>query len=203
MSIAMGKITADLVPHTLFHKGIWLQSVENPGWYYFMKKENRNKIKNISFIKSVDEPLKELVQFLHKRNIKTTPSCSGHHIIERDLEKIYNSLESDGEKIRDTGIKLKDVETDKEHLFYDKHYLLPWSKKVFLEKLELYQQKGVLGIKLGNRKKAKEEVLNLKIDGVSTREKDAIIFIFTNENKKGDNKSTWKEITKQVKKILK
>ena len=197
------KITADLIPHTEFHKGVWLQRTENPGWYYFMKKSNPNTIKSKEFIKSVDGPLKELVRFLHKKNIKTTPSCAGHHISERNLEKIYNSLEKDAEKIRVCGLELKDVQTGKIYFYKDKDYFLPWNKEIFLEKLHIYQQKGVLGLRLGNRKKIKDQILNLKIKGMTSGEKDSILFIFSNHDLNGENKIIWKQVTKQVKSIFK
>src|SRR4030095_6334738 len=107
------KITPRLIPHAAFHTGIWLLSVERPDWYYFMEKKNKNIISDKHFIKSVDKPLRKLVRFLHKRGIKTTPSCSGHHISERNLENIYDSLEKDRDQIRSTGLKLKDSETGK------------------------------------------------------------------------------------------
>jgi hypothetical protein len=76
------KITPELIPHSEFHTGCWLQNANKPGWYYFMKRKNANVIINDLFIETVDEPLRELVTFLHSRNIKTTPSCSGHYISE-------------------------------------------------------------------------------------------------------------------------
>ncbi len=196
------RITADLIPHSQFHKGIWLQSAEKADWYYFMKKQNPNTILSKAFIKSVDKPLKELVSYLHRKNIKTTPSCSGHHISERNLEKIFNSLQEDADKIRSDGLKLKDIQTGELYFFINKNYSLPWPKEYFIEKLTLYQRKGVLGMRLGNRKKAKEQILKICIKGVRMRERDSIVFIFTNENLKGYSNNTWKEITKQVKNIL-
>src|SRR5690242_20563429 len=105
------KITPALIPHEHFHKGIWLQPVDLPCWYYFMKMKNENDIKNKDFLDSVDAPLKELVSFLHQRGLKTTPSCSGHHKSAKNFEKIYDVLEKDKEEIRNEGLELKDIET--------------------------------------------------------------------------------------------
>lgn len=196
------KFTPDLIPHEKFHTGIWLLSVQRPEWYYFMKKKNQNVIKDKSFLKSVDRPLRKLVKNLHERGIKTTPSCSGHHISERNLEKIYDALEKDREDILHSGIQLKDVETGKLYFFKNEHYSLPWTRQKFIDRVSIYQQKGVIGLRLGNRKKIRSRVLELIIDGVTIEEKDSIVFIFTNEDNKGDNRRTWRKITKEIKWIM-
>ena len=195
-------MTPDLIPHSEFHTGIWLLPVDRPVWYYFMKKRNENAVNARQFIKSVDKPLRRLVRFLHQRGIRTTPSCSGHHISERNLEKIYDSLEKDREDIRKGGLKLKDVETGKIYWFRNENYSLPWSREEFIEKVSVYQQKGVIGLRFGKFKRARAIVLNARIDGVTIEERDGIVFIFTNEDHKGDNKQTWKLITKMVKRAF-
>ena len=117
------KISPDLVPHSEFHAGVWLQSIERPSWYYFKKKQNRNIITNKNFITSLDTPLRELVKLLHKKGIRTTPSCSGHHLRERNLEKIYQDLKTDRREIRSSGLRLKDVETGQISFYKDKTYV--------------------------------------------------------------------------------
>jgi hypothetical protein len=194
------KITPNLVPHRDFHKGKWLLPVNHPSWYYFKKSSNHNKVTNKDFIKSVDAPLRELVKFLHKKGIKTTASCSGHHLSKRDLEKIYEDLKEDSVEIRHDGIKMKDIETGDQYFLKDKNYHLPWDKDGFLHRIKKYQQKGVLGMKLGNRKRIKNALLQLNIEGVRVEEKDSVVFIFTNEGK--HIKATWQKITEEVKKIF-
>lgn len=197
------KISPELIPHTDFHTGVWLQSAERASWYYFKKQRNPNTITNKDFIKSVDEPLKELVKFLHRKGIKTTPSCSGHHISERDLEKIYNELLEDSLIIKSRGLNFKDIETGRLYFCRDKNYVLPWKKENFLKRVEIYQQKGVLGLRLGNRKKVKTLLVeNLKENGVKVVEKDSTLFIFTEADRQDIIKTTWRKITRLVKKIL-
>jgi hypothetical protein len=197
------KVTPDLIPHALFHTGAWLLPVERPYWYYFGKKRNSNTIRNKDFIKSVDGPLKELVEFLHGKGIRTTPSCSGHHISERDLKKIYEALEEDSHDIRNGGLDLSDIETGHSYLFRDKNYSLPWEKEDFLEKVETYQQKGVLGMHLENRKQIKGQLLALNQKGVTITQKGSLLFIFTDESQQAAIIETWNKITAEVKKILK
>lgn len=196
------KISPELIPHAQFHKGIWLFSLRQPGWYYFLKKKNPNHIRNKSFLDSVDEPLKELVKHLHERNIRTTPSCSGHHISERDLSRFYTELEGDQEMICGEGLYLKDVESDEVYLFREPDYRLPWTRQQFLDKLESYQPRGVLGMRLGNKRKVKTMIKSMKVDGARVTEQEGITFIFTNENAWREDGQVWKEVTEQIKTII-
>lgn len=194
------KITADFIPHNKFHKGCWLLPIKRPNWYYFKEQKNKKTITNKDFSKSVDGPLKELVKYLHKKGIKTTPSCAGHHINEKNFERIYDSLKEDKKDIRNNGLVLEDCENGKIYIYKNKKYQLPWSKNIFLKTVMLYQQKGVIGIRLRN-KKLRKEVLKIKIPQIRIKEKNAVLFIFT-KDKNGNNRSKWKKITKKVKQIL-
>jgi hypothetical protein len=167
-----------------------------------MRKHRVARITNRLFLKSVDGPLKELVKFLHRKGIKTTPSCSGHHKSEKAFEKIYSSLEKDKVEIRNDGLKLQDIETGKFYLYQDENYILPWQRKVFLHKILSYQQKGVIGIITGKRGRMKRKILSLKIAGTKIQEKDSIIFIFTDEEKENGVKEVWKNVTMEIKKSL-
>jgi hypothetical protein len=197
------KISPDLIPHRQFHTGIWLQSANNPDWYYFSKKKTANTISNSEFIASVDEPLRELVQFLHSKGIKTTPSCSGHHISSRNFKAIYEELEKDRHAIRNGGLKIKDIESGKLFLYKDAKYELPWNEKEFIEQAGIYQQNGVLGIRTGNRKRIKEKLLQLEIPSVQVVDKKPVLLILTSASgTDADIRNTWKEVTRQVKAII-
>jgi len=195
------KISPAFIPHEQFHEGIWLQSVERPHWYYFMKMKNTNDITNKHFPESVDAALKELVGFLHERGIKTTPSCSGHHRSEKNFEKVYDDLEKDKEDIRNKGLQFKDVETQKIYSYRNSRYKLPWTREHFLDVVVSYQEKGVLGIRYDGA--GKERILQLNIPRVKIVEKDSIIFIHTHEETTEDIAARWKLITEKIKSILK
>lgn len=201
------RITPALIPHAEFHTGSWLLPVKRPEWYYFMDKKSRNDITDKNFLKSVDKPLRSLVKWLHKKGIKTTPSCAGHHFSERNLEKIYSDLEKDREDIRNGGLQLKDIETGQFYLYRNGNYNLPWNKENFLDEVTEYQKTGVIGLRLGNRKKLKGKIFRAieKLSPeVSIKEKDSVIFIFTNEDKAGNhNSDTWKKITRAIKSAMK
>jgi hypothetical protein len=195
-------ITPGFIPHTSFHKGRWLLSASHPYWYYFLKRKNPNRITNKSFPDSIDEPLKELVQFLHEIGIKTTPSCSGHHFSEKNFDIIYENLEKDKEEIRNGGLKLMDIETGISYLYKNQNYRLPWSRDKFLQDAKAYQQKGIIGIRTGNRKKLKRKLLEIQVEGAEIREQEGIIFIYISENAKGENRETWRKITAEIKNII-
>lgn len=193
------QITPELIDHTEFHTGLWLQNAANPGWYYFSKRKNPNIISRHSFIESVDKPLKDVVNFLHKNGIRTTPSCSGHLFPGHKIEKLYRSISVEADLIKSRGIYLKDVQTDKLFLFRNKNYELPWSKTDFINSLMQYQTKGILGIRL-HRKLNAENILRETPDKVESYLRDNILF-FLCEN--ANNEKCWKEITALVKKNVK
>ena len=196
------QITAALIPHNRFHTGIWLLAKGNPSWYYFKKKKNKNQIYNSFFYKTLDKPLRKLVRILHKNGIITTPSCSGHHISERDLLMIYKNLKKDEQLIRTEGLTFTDVETSTEYYYYSKNYRLPWSRKAFLETVAIYQQKGVLGLRLGSRRKIKDRICQMKIDGVTVEDMGSLVLILVNDGNAGNNKDVWAKITRQIAGIL-
>jgi hypothetical protein len=196
------EITPELISHNDFHKGLWLLSQQHAGWYYFMKKNNPCKVTARTFLKSVDGPLRKLVKFLHKYHITTTPSCAGHHIGERNLEKIYDTLEKDCKDIQNGGLQLKDVQTGNTFLYSDKDYKLPWGRKTFIKKLSSYQHHGIIGLKLGRLKKFKEKILQLKVKGANIYEKDGIVFIFVKGYKDIGNERIWGEVTRKIKTLF-
>ena len=196
------EISPELISHEKFHKGLWLLSPQHAGWYYFAKKNNPCEVTAKNFIKTVDGPLRKLVKLLHKYKIVTTPSCAGHHIGERNLEKIYDSLEEDKKHILNGGLELKDVQTGNTFLYRNKDYKLPWGRKTFIRKLSSYQHHGIIGLKFGRLKKLKEKILSLKIKGSKIYEKDGIVFIFVKGYKDVGNERIWGEVTRKIKALL-
>jgi hypothetical protein len=194
-------ITPDLIPHSRFHTGAWLLPIERPDWYYFVRRRNTNTIANDRFLKSVDRPVRPLVRWLHERGIKTTPSCSGHHMAERSLEKIYEDLKRDGREIRNTGLRLMDIETGEIVLYRNPAYSLPWTRREFLRKAVVYQRRGVLGMRLASRKPILEQIRAARIPGVTLRDRDGVLFVFTDSDT-GDNRRTWKRVTRRIKAVL-
>jgi hypothetical protein len=195
-------ISPQLLPHSEFHKVTWLRSVERPSWYYYKKQRTNSAICNKHFLSSVDEPLCELVSLLHKKGIKTTPSCSGHHIKERNLEKIFANLQEDASIINTSGIHMTDVESGESQHYKDKYYRLPWDKYDFVKELSEYQHKGVLGLRIEDEM-LKSYVKELQFNGVRVKEDEGIVFIFTNEENAFDIRAIWKAVTAEISLIIK
>jgi hypothetical protein len=194
-------ITPEFIAHEEFHTGKWLLPVKRPSWYYFKKGKIRHRITSRKFYKSVDPPLKNLVAFLHKKNITTTPSCSGHHKNEKDFRKIYDALKEDETEIKNEGLEMEDIESGKKLVFRNKKYKLPWTKKEFLKGVMHYQGKGILGIQLKKNDKRKTNLLDIHLPGVSIKPKGAVILILV-EQGDGDHRILWKKIGREVKKIF-
>lgn len=196
------EITPEIIPHNEFHRGVWFLPVVRPLWYYFKKGNNQNNIHNPEFLKSVDEQVRELVSFLHDKGIKTTPSCAGHFRNKKNYEKIFNSLEKDEKEIKSNGLKLQQVENGNIHYYKNKDYTLPFNRNAFFKKINEIQQRGTLGLRLGNNQKIKNRVLKLKIDSVDFKTHDGIVFIRTFGNNEKNNERIWKKITSEIKNIL-
>jgi hypothetical protein len=192
--------TPALIPHEKFHTGIWLLSVTKPGWYYFLEKKSHNDIENPLFLESVDTPLREMVSLLHKRGIKTTPSCSGHHKSKSFFEKVFEQLQIDKKEIRSSGLVFKDIESGRIYIYKNEQYSLPWSRREFLNKILSYQQHGIIGIKASGN--IRTLLLKIRIPSVKVEEKDSIIFIQTIEKDNAGIYYKWKLVTKAVKNIL-
>jgi hypothetical protein len=196
------KISPALIPHKEFHNGIWLRSSNGKGWYYFVKKKSSNTIANKKFMQSVDIPLRELVQLLHSKEIKTTPSCSGHCFKKPVLKDIYKSIESDGHLIRQGGIELKDVETGEKFFFSDEEYTLPWNKSEFVDHLGDYQQNGIIGIKPGKKYGLSKRLRELDLPHIEVAESGPVILLSTTGNGKNDNAAIWDKVTRELRKIV-
>lgn len=138
------KLYCDLIPHIVFHKGIWLSN-KNVPWYFFLKTNRDYEIPNSStFYESVDEYILPTIKKLHRYGIPTTPSCSGHFEDKKYYSEIYNQLKDFEGNLR-SGEILYDDENDRKFYYENKNYKLPWQKNDFLNKIIDYQKKGIIG----------------------------------------------------------
>jgi hypothetical protein len=145
-SKVLDKTSPDFLPHEKFHKYSWLIP-EGSNWYYWIDRKSSIEIpRNKSFYKTLDDPLKDSVIFLHKKGIPTTPSCSGHFNSDSFYKKIFNSLKDEEEKIRKKGIKLKDPESNSYYVYNDSDYRIPWTEETFLEISKEHGKKGIIGV---------------------------------------------------------
>lgn len=161
-----------------------------------------NQISNDQFMESVDAPLKELVQFLHRQQVRTTPSCSGHFRRREEYKKVFAALEQDQEQIHQEGLKLKDIETGKVYHFQHKNYRLPWQEEEFLDRIMTYQHKGVLGMRLGHKRAIKKQILSLEFNGVRFEEKENVVLILLEKPSEASNINSWQKITEAIRSIF-
>jgi len=146
MNLKEWRIYSDLIPHSEFHKGYWLSINESNPWYYFFPTQRTYELpSNPDFYKTLDKDLKGVVALLHKNEIPTTPSCSGHFFGPEHYSKIYRRLEQNTEKIKSEGVILENSETGVEYYYRNVGYELPWSLDHFVSKSLDYQKTGVLG----------------------------------------------------------
>ena len=148
--LALLNVRADpsFVPHEEWADKIWLipQKATQEPWYYAAPRTHSPAdIDNPDFLESVDEPMRPLVEWLHKRGVQTGPSCAGHRISPEGFRTIWEGLCSDAERIRGAGLPLKDIENDDLYVMRNQGYELPWADfREFLSQASAHQPIGYL-----------------------------------------------------------
>lgn len=194
------RITPDFIPHNKFHLGSWLIEKDNPSWYYFLpKRDLKNIFYGKNFYDTLDKPLKTVVKFLHKNNINTTPSCTGHFYPKKVFEKTFDSLNQASNTIKNKGLILQNPETGEFYKYRDSDYVLPWNKNDFVGEALSHQTKGCLGIKPNN-----SEISNLfikrPIKGFKTFHdpNHKIIIFVTKSNSPEEKNDKWEYFTEKI-----
>lgn len=190
------KLDVNLIPHKDFHKGFWLQTKESP-WYFFYQKPREYFLpKDNSFYQTVDDALLPIVKLLHKNNIPTTPSCSGHMMLKKHYANLYNSIEDVKEYIKGDGIILQNPETSRKFFYQNKNYNLPWQQEEFVELMDDYQKKGVIGFV------DKDNVYESIKNKLKSRKEGPVTLIFSkSETPRGINKN-WQYVYEILKSNL-
>lgn len=189
------KLNPDFIPHVNFHEGIWLQNRKCP-WFFFHETNRKFEIpKNREFYRTLDKSLKNLVTYLHSEGIPTTPSCSGHIKTTKENRELYNSLKNLLPNLKN-GLILLNPETNRKFYYENGKFRLPWENEEFMEKIQDYQKKGVLGFVDNKRiyEKLKEDFNVIK--------KGNITLILTEENTEDRIENTWNKITQKIKQLI-
>lgn len=194
----------DLIPQNKFHYGNWLKS--DNGWYYFqpIKRENLIPI-NKNFYYTVDEPLIEIVEYLHNLSIPTTPSCSGHFNDLKFNLDLYDRIYKDQAIIKNKKLKLYNPENNKKFIYSNPNFKLPWDKNKFLNEIFNYQHKGVIGI-IDDQKKIYNFLLkkipdNIKSIEIKYDNNKNTTLILTYPETNLELLYNWKSITNIIKKL--
>ena len=190
------KLKSDLISHENFHQGIWLKSNGCP-WYFFYETPRKYQIpSNDKFYKTLDDDLKNLVKFLHSKNIPTTPSCSGHIHSDNHYGRIYDSLKNTVGSIKSEGINLENTETGRKYFYKNPKYSLPYSRGEFIEELRDYQKIGVLGFvdKFGLHEKLSKKI--------PTKNDRGVTLIITRGKDSDTISENWKVIEKIIRNLI-
>ena len=144
MNVITG-LRANLVPYSEFALHKWFYS--SPLWYYHQPGTTHGIRANPKFYRLVDPDLRELCRILLEAGLHTTPSCQGHFYPRERFERIWDELQREARLITGEGLKVKDSETDRTHLFRDPGYQLPWSGfREFYREASSQQSHGYLGV---------------------------------------------------------
>jgi|688.fasta_scaffold04100_21 hypothetical protein len=189
------KLNPDFIPHEDFHKGLWLKTKKCP-WFFFYETPREFTIpNNESFYNTVDDDLKLLVEFLHRNNIPTTPSCSGHIHDDNHNSQLFESIKNISKDL-ETGLTFNDPENKRKFFYKNKSFKLPWEKNQFIDNITEYQGKGVLGfIDKNNKLKKVSKMLPIQKKG------NVSLIMTDNDSQKAITKN-WKEITEIIKNSL-
>ena len=111
----------------------WFESEDHGLWYYHKPRKSEDMASPDVLSKSLDHCLKPLALHLMKLGCKTLPSCQGHFHDTGHYSTTFDKLMSDSEKIRNEGLRLKNVETGDVFVFQKEDWQLPWSRQGFVE----------------------------------------------------------------------
>jgi hypothetical protein len=138
-------LKAGLVPHREWAVSRWFYA--DPVWYYYRRSTAHEICPGGRFYQLVDPELREVCRLLHEAGVGTTPSCQGHSYPRERFERIWEELKREEGPIRGEGLVVKDSESQKEYLFRDAAYRLPWgSFEEFYEAAGTHQNLGYLGV---------------------------------------------------------
>ncbi len=138
-------LRADIVPHWQWATRKWFDA--EPLWYYHRAGTDEEIVANRKFYQLVDPDLRELCRLLNDHGLHTTPSCQGHFYPRDRFERIWEQLTREAPRIAGEGLVVKDSETDRQFLFRESGFVLPWdSFDSFYAQAADHQGTGYLGI---------------------------------------------------------
>lgn len=195
----MSSVNPGFIPHEFFHRYTWLLPETHDKWYYYIPRHNKQfQISYQNFSKSVDKNIKELVEYLQKIGIATTPSCAGHFHKPSEYYKVYKLLKEDEEKINNEGMFFFDYEKGKYYFVRDEEYKTPFQPDEFILEGINYQKKGVIGM-TSNNQDIIEKFKSLKHDNFNKFIDENIVIFTTQAKNEIDNKNNWKSFTELIK----
>jgi len=152
--------------------------------------------KKKSFYETVDDDLLEIIKYLHSKGIPTTPSCSGHIKKPKIYKEIYNSLIDTEKVIKNSGIYLNNPETQRRFFYKNPNYKISMEKEDFMDQIQEYQKKGVLGF-------SDDGYVYSKVrNKIPSSHDNGKTFVFSKSNTTNEISDYWKKITKLISELF-
>lgn len=140
---------ANLVPQSEMFLNQWFKPAKHNKWFYYkpLEKPIISIKKDSEIIKTLDPALRDLFMQITFKGYKTLPSCSGHFHSEKEKREKYLYILKDLIEIKNKGLDLKNVETEKKYRYRNYFYQKPWkSYQEFKNILEENMSVGYIGI---------------------------------------------------------
>jgi hypothetical protein len=160
-------VTPDFIPHSKFHRASWYHEPDRCEWYWCgLPRTKWHLDQDDDFYSTLDKPLIGVVKYLHDRGLATTPSCAGHIQDKSFYESRWDSLKSQEQRAKTSGIKLYNPETEHELSYKNPDYKLPWPRDKFVDIGMKHGKYGCLGIVAGKHKMPNVPGFIIKKDGL-------------------------------------
>lgn len=195
-------LTPAFIPHEYFHKCSWLIPETHNKWYYYKLRDSSDfDIKYKNFNKSLDKELIDVVNFLSKKGILTTPSCTGHFSAYPYYEKIFNLIKSDEEKIKGEGCYFFDYEKGKYYFYQNDNYKINFELEEFCETAMEHQKSGVIGL-TSKDDTVLERIKKLEIKNFNKKIDNNIVVFITKCNNNKEKLNNWNSFSNEIYKNL-
>lgn len=198
----LSRIVASVVGPHRFSRYRWVVPEDNhpSGWHYGILRETKSKGSLQVDMNTVDPPLRRLVSSLHARQIKTLPSCAGHH--GRTPERVQvaaQDLQRQERAIQTQGLVVADVEDGSTYTILDPDWKSP-SLGQLLAGVRHWEGVGYAGVVLpaGALTKAPAvSVRGTKVQAVPGSQQDLLhLWVQTPDPESQDR--AWNDLSDQV-----
>jgi hypothetical protein len=198
----LSRIVASVVGPHRFSRYRWVVPEGNhpSGWHYGILRETKSKGSLQVDMNTVDPPLRRLVSSLHARQVKTLPSCAGHHgrtpgrvqVAAQDLQRQERAIQTQG-------LVVTDVEDGSTYNMLDPDWKSP-SLGQLLAGVRHWEGVGYAGVVLPAGALVKAPAVSVrgtKVQAVSGSQQDLLhLWVQTPDPESQDR--AWNDLSDQV-----
>lgn len=164
----MQRFGSTYLPTEDFDQVHWLKPLrppDSPIWYYWLQ---RTKEHTGEFVDpaTVDVAIRPIIEFFHRRQIRTLPSCEGHFYVYDDVKDHVQTLQEEQDLLRRGLLTLTDVETGMMLSPTIRDYRAPNARSL-AEELFRNQGRGTIGCVMGDVEEARRLRHGLRSRGIS------------------------------------